>query len=76
MKAMLRGESFPQRAFSVAYARKDLTYALQLAAQTGIDARGAWTVDGWFGEAINTGHGKEYHPVISRLIGKADRDAE
>jgi 3-hydroxyisobutyrate dehydrogenase-like beta-hydroxyacid dehydrogenase len=75
MKAMLTGD-FPERAFSVEYARKDLSYALQLARETGIDARGARTVDGWFGEAIDTGHGREYHPVISRLIGKAGPDEE
>jgi 3-hydroxyisobutyrate dehydrogenase-like beta-hydroxyacid dehydrogenase len=69
MKAVLPGE-FPQRAFSVEYARKDLAYALQLARETGVDARGAKTVDGWFGEAIEAGLGQAYHPVISRLIGK------
>jgi 3-hydroxyisobutyrate dehydrogenase-like beta-hydroxyacid dehydrogenase len=74
MKAVLPG-NFPERAFSVAYARKDLSYALQLARDTGIDARGARTVDGWFGEAIDAGYGDEYHPVISRLIGKGVGDA-
>ncbi|MET1537010.1 NAD(P)-dependent oxidoreductase, partial [Burkholderia sola] len=39
MKAVLPGE-FPERAFSVRYARKDLTYALQLAREAGVDARG------------------------------------
>jgi 3-hydroxyisobutyrate dehydrogenase-like beta-hydroxyacid dehydrogenase len=69
MKAVLPGE-FPDRAFSVEYARKDLSYALQLARENGIDARGAQTVDGWFGEAIAAGLGSRYHPVISRLIGR------
>ena len=69
VKAVLPGE-FPERAFSVEYARKDLAYALQLARETGIDARGARIVDGWLEQAINAGDGKKYHPVISRLIGR------
>lgn len=68
MKSMLPGE-FPERAFSVSYARKDLAYALRLAEQAGIDARGAANVDCWFGRAIESGLGDQYHPVVSRLIG-------
>ncbi len=67
MKAILP-DTFPERAFSVRYARKDLAYALRLAAQTGVDARGAATVDGWFDAAIAAGLGDLYHPVISRLV--------
>ncbi|WP_353233641.1 NAD(P)-dependent oxidoreductase [Diaphorobacter ruginosibacter] len=72
MKAVLPG-AFPERAFSVRYAQKDLHYALQLAQQTGVDARGAKVVDGWFNEAIAAGKGENYHPVISTLMthGKA-----
>ena len=68
MKAMLPGD-FPERAFSVEYARKDLRYALDLARSTGVDARGARNVDDWFAKAIDSGLGDQYHPVISRLIG-------
>jgi 3-hydroxyisobutyrate dehydrogenase-like beta-hydroxyacid dehydrogenase len=64
---MLPGE-FPERAFSVRYARKDLLYALQLAEDTGVDARGAELVDGWYQAAIACGLGERYHPVISGLI--------
>ena len=67
MKAVLPGE-FPERAFSVRYAQKDLHYALQLAAQTGVQARGAQVVDGWFNQAIDAGKGEAYHPVISTLM--------
>lgn len=67
MKAVLPGE-FPERAFSVRYARKDLTYALQLAREAGVDARGAAVVDAWFAQALDSGLGEQYHPVISRLI--------
>ena len=67
MKAVLPGE-FPERAFSVLYARKDLKYALKLAQETGVDARGARVVDQWFAEAIEAGLGEQYHPVISHLM--------
>ncbi|MET0335244.1 MAG: NAD(P)-dependent oxidoreductase [Rhizobacter sp.] len=68
MKAMLPGD-FPERAFSVRYARKDLAYALKLAQETGIDARGAQIVDQWYQAAIDAGLGDQYHPVISQLLG-------
>jgi hypothetical protein len=68
MKAVLPGD-FPERAFSVHYARKDLSYALQLARETGVEARGALTVDDWYGAAIAAGLGDQYHPVISLLMG-------
>lgn len=68
MKALLPGE-FPLRAFSVSYAHKDLGYALRLAQETGVDARGARTVDGWLARAIQLGMSEQYWPVISRLIG-------
>lgn len=67
MKAILPAE-FPERAFSVRYARKDLRYALDLAEATGVDARGAQRVEQLFDEAIQAGLGDAYHPVISLLI--------
>lgn len=67
MKSVLP-DDYPERAFSVEYARKDLGYALRLARETGVDARGAHTVEGWFEEAIRAGDGSRYHPVISRHI--------
>ena len=67
MKAVLPGE-FPERAFSVRAAQKDLHYALQLAEQTNVDARGAKVVDSWFNTAIEAGKGENYHPVISTLM--------
>lgn len=68
MKAMLPGD-FPERAFSVRYARKDLAYALKLAQETGVDARSARIVDEWYQAAIDAGLGDQYHPVVSRLLG-------
>jgi hypothetical protein len=61
-------QSFPLRAFSVAYARKDLAYALELAAQAGVDAEGARRVDRLFEQALAAGLGEQYFPVISRVI--------
>jgi hypothetical protein len=69
MKAVLPGE-FPERAFSVEYARKDLAHTrCSSRAETGVDARGARTVDGWLGGPSRPAR-KKYHPVISRLIGR------
>ena len=73
MKAVLPGD-FPERAFSVRYARKDLHYALKLAADTGVDARGARVVEQWFDQAIEAGMGEQYHPVISRLMAGNGQD--
>ena len=67
MKAIVPGD-FPERAFSVAYARKDLRYALALARESGVEARAAELVDRYFERAIAAGDGDRYHPVISRLI--------
>ena len=67
LKAILPGE-FPEKAFPVDYARKDLRYALALAEQTGVEALGARNVDHWFDAAMAQGHGNRYFPVISRVI--------
>jgi len=67
MKAILP-EAFPERAFSVNYARKDLTYALAMARALGVPAEGARAVDAWFERAQADGLGDPYWPVISRLI--------
>lgn len=67
MKAMLK-DDFPLRAFSVRYARKDLSYARELATSAGIDGDTAQKIDGLFAEAIEAGSGDRYWPVISRLM--------
>jgi 3-hydroxyisobutyrate dehydrogenase-like beta-hydroxyacid dehydrogenase len=67
MKAMLPG-AFPARAFSVSYARKDLSYALRLAEQSKVEASGAANVDRWFARAIELGLSEQYWPVVSRLV--------
>ena len=69
MKSMLPGD-FPERAFSVRYARKDLGYAMQLAQAAGVEASTAKTVNDFYDRAIAAGLGDRYHPVISQLVGK------
>ncbi len=69
MKAMLEGR-FPEGAFPVTYAMKDLDYALDLAKESGLDAEGAALVKALFTEAIERGLGARYHPVIATLIDR------
>lgn len=66
MKAVLP-DSFPERAFSTEYALKDLAYALDLAAQSGIAPKGAEVAREYLARAAEAGHGKLYWPVISRV---------
>jgi 3-hydroxyisobutyrate dehydrogenase-like beta-hydroxyacid dehydrogenase len=61
-------QNFPLRAFSVVYAQKDLAYALELAADAGVDAEGARRVARLFERAIERGTGEQYFPVVSRLF--------
>lgn len=67
MKALLPQE-YPEQAFSARYALKDLSYAVDLAAQTGVNARGARLVCQLFEEAIARGDGDRYAPVIRRVM--------
>ncbi|MBM3489445.1 MAG: NAD(P)-dependent oxidoreductase [Alphaproteobacteria bacterium] len=72
MKAMLPGE-FPLRAFSARYALKDLSYALALAADGGLDAAGARLAGEKLRAAIAAGDGENYWPVILRAIDRPAR---
>ncbi|MBR0793024.1 NAD(P)-dependent oxidoreductase [Bradyrhizobium manausense] len=67
MKAIVPNE-FPLRAFSTEYAMKDLSYALELGEQTGVKMRGAALIRTIFEEAIASGMGDAYFPVIARLL--------
>ena len=66
-KAIMPGD-FPERAYSVDYARKDLAYALELARQAKMDLPGAANVGALLDKAAEAGLDKRYFPVISRLI--------
>lgn len=67
MKAIVPRD-FPERAFSVAYARKDLGYALKLADELGVKVQGARNVEALYEQAVAQGLGEQYHPVISKLF--------
>ena len=67
-------EIYPTDAFSVRYALKDLTYALDLARETGIKAEGAVLLRSLFERAIDAGLGESYHPVIRKVIEGYERD--
>lgn len=69
MKAMLPG-NFPERAFSTEYARKDISYALDLAKSVNIQLQGAELADKILGQAIDAGDGDLYWPVIARVLEK------
>jgi 3-hydroxyisobutyrate dehydrogenase len=61
-------QDYPEGAFSVRYAQKDLSYARDLAKTAGIKARGADLVAALFDEAIASGNGDRYTPVIRKLM--------
>lgn len=67
MKAMLP-RNFPARAFSTDYALKDIGYALDLAGQSGIEARGAELARDTLRRSSAAGHGGVYYPALVRLI--------
>jgi 3-hydroxyisobutyrate dehydrogenase-like beta-hydroxyacid dehydrogenase len=67
LKAILPGR-FPERAFSVVYAEKDISYALELAADVGVDVQGAKLAATLLAAATAAGDGDKYWPVISRVI--------
>ena len=67
LKAMVPGV-FPEQAFSTEYAHKDLGYALQVAAETGVHAPGAELVAQVLRKTIDAGHGKLYWPVLTRVV--------
>ncbi|MGE0253725.1 MAG: NAD(P)-dependent oxidoreductase [Alphaproteobacteria bacterium] len=67
MKAMLPGD-YPERAFSAEYQLKDLGYALDLAAATGVAAPGAEHAAALLRAAIARGLGAQYWPVIAKVV--------
>jgi 3-hydroxyisobutyrate dehydrogenase-like beta-hydroxyacid dehydrogenase len=74
MKAIVPG-AFPERAFSAAYALKDLSYALQLAEAGGLELPGAENAAAMLKKAIAAGDGDLYWPVISRRIEAGEAGA-
>ena len=70
MKA-IAPQVFPEKAFPVSYAKKDLEYAVGLAESVGVDASGAKNLIACFDAAIADGHGDKYAPAISLVFEKA-----
>jgi 3-hydroxyisobutyrate dehydrogenase-like beta-hydroxyacid dehydrogenase len=70
MKSMLP-RAYPERAFSTRYAMKDLSYALEMASEAGVDVPGAELTMRRLREAERQGHGEEYHPVVLQVIDPA-----
>ena len=67
MKAMLPDE-YPQRAFPVSYALKDIGYALELGELAGVPLTGAANARALLERAVAAGHAEEYFPVIAKLL--------
>ena len=70
MKSMVPQE-FPERAFSTRYAMKDLSYALAMADEAGLEVAGARLAMRRLQEAEAAGYGENYHPVVLKLIDPA-----
>ena len=68
MKALIPAD-FPERAYSVEYALKDLGYALDLARQAGIELPGAENARTLLEHAKSAGHGGKYFPVLVKTLG-------
>jgi len=72
-RSMLKGD-FPERAFSTRYALKDLTYALELARDTRVDARLAKEVERLLRRTIDADLGEAYFPALLDVVeGKGGR---
>ena len=61
-------DNFPKPAFSVKYAQKDLSYALEMADQMGLSTPGSATINNLFNKAIKEGYGDLYFPVIKKIL--------
>jgi len=59
---------YPADRFPTTYSKKDLDYAIELADQVGVNARGAHLVRDRFSEIIEIGMGHLYSPVIYELF--------
>jgi len=71
MKSMLPRE-FPERAFSTRYAIKDLSYALEMAAASGLAVPGAQLTMQRLKQSEQAGNGEKYHPAMLLVIDPPD----
>lgn len=61
-------DDHPENAFPVTYAIKDVSYAVQLAEEMGVDARGAKLVIDMLEKANAAGYGAKYSTIIQRIV--------
>jgi 3-hydroxyisobutyrate dehydrogenase-like beta-hydroxyacid dehydrogenase len=61
-------DDHPENAFPVTYAIKDVSYAIQLAEEMGVDARGAKLVLDLLKHAEKAGYGAKYSTIIQRIL--------
>ena len=71
MKAVVP-DTFPERAFSTSYARKDISYALSLAGSVGLKLEGAELADRLLARTQEAGFADLYWPVVSRIIAAGE----
>ena len=67
MKAMV-ADKFPERAYSVEYALKDMQYLLEFARQAKADLSAAKNAMAALERAAAAGNGKKYFPVLAKTI--------
>lgn len=67
LKAMVP-DNYPERAFSVEYALKDLEYALEFAKQARAELPGARNAKALLERAAAAGLGKKYFPVLAKTL--------
>jgi 3-hydroxyisobutyrate dehydrogenase-like beta-hydroxyacid dehydrogenase len=69
LKSMVPG-IYPEDAFATDYALKDIEYALELAADCGIEASGAELARAILERSSKAGHGAAYFPALRKLIAE------
>ena len=70
LKALLPGD-FPESAFATDYAIKDVSYALELAGETGVPAEGAALARRILERSSAAGNGAAYFPALIRVIARS-----
>lgn len=66
-------QEFPERVFSTDYMHKDVSYALDMAKDAGIEAREAALGARLLTEASQAGYGANYWPVIVKVIERSSK---
>lgn len=61
---------FPAKAFPAPYALKDISYAIELAAQMGVEPRMATLAADYYQASIEAGIGYKYFPAVIELIDR------